>query len=321
MLKNPELSIIIPAYNERNVLPICYSKVSHVMEKLEKTYEIIFIDDGSKDGSADYLAGLAEQNNPVKVIYLSRNFGKEAALTAGIEYASGDAVVILDADLQDPPELIPDMLKTWKEKNVDVVLMRRRTRAGETATKRLTAFLYYRLLNNLSDFDIMNDTGDFRLMSRRAVDALKQLPERNRYMKGLFSWIGMDTTIIEYDRKARVAGEVQNNYPSLFRLAIQGITSFSVAPLRLAMIIGVIVAGFGTIFGLWIIFKALLFGDPVQGYPSTIAIITFLGGTQLFTIGILGEYVGKIYIESKQRPNYLIKKILDSESEKSSKST
>ena len=321
MLKNPELSIIIPAYNERNVLPICYSKVSYVMEKLEKTYEIIFIDDGSKDGSADYLAGLAKQNNPVKVIYLSRNFGKEAALTAGIEYASGDAVVILDADLQDPPELIPDMLKTWKEKNVDVVLMRRRTRAGETATKRLTAFLYYRLLNNLSDFDIMNDTGDFRLMSRRAVDALKQLPERNRYMKGLFSWIGMDTTIIEYDRKARVAGEVQNNYPSLFRLAVQGITSFSVAPLRLAMIIGVIVASFGTIFGLWIIFKALLFGDPVQGYPSTIAIITFLGGTQLFTIGILGEYVGKIYIESKQRPNYLIKKILDSECEKSSNST
>lgn len=318
MLKNPELSIIIPAYNERNVLPICYSKVSHVMEKLEKTYEIIFIDDGSKDGSADYLAGLAKQNNPVKVIYLSRNFGKEAALTAGIEYASGDAVVILDADLQDPPELIPDMLKAWKEKNVDVVLMRRRTRVGETATKRLTAFWYYRLLNNLTDFDIMEDTGDFRLMSRRAVDALKQLPERNRYMKGLFSWIGMDTTVIEYDREARVAGEIQNNYPSLFRLAIQGITSFSVAPLRLAMIIGVIVAGLGAIFGLWIIFKALLFGDPVQGYPSTMAIITFLGGTQLFTIGILGEYVGKIYIESKQRPNYLIKKIIDSECEKSS---
>ena len=318
MLKNPELSIIIPAYNERNVLPICYSKVSHVMEKLEKTYEIIFIDDGSKDGSADYLAGLAKQNNPVKVIYLSRNFGKEAALTAGIEYASGDAVVILDADLQDPPELIPDMLKAWKEKNVDVVLMRRRTRVGETATKRLTAFWYYRLLNNLTDFDIIEDTGDFRLMSRRAVDALKQLPERNRYMKGLFSWIGMDTTVIEYDREARVAGEIQNNYPSLFRLAIQGITSFSVAPLRLAMIIGVIVAGLGAIFGLWIIFKALLFGDPVQGYPSTMAIITFLGGTQLFTIGILGEYVGKIYIESKQRPNYLIKKIIDSECEKSS---
>ena len=318
MLKNPELSIIIPTYNERNVLPICYAKVSQVMEKLEITYEIIFIDDGSKDGSADYLAGLAEQNNPVKVIYLSRNFGKEAALTAGIEYSSGDAVVILDADLQDPPELIPDMLKTWKEKNVDVVLMRRRTRAGETATKRLSAFWYYRLLNSLSDFDIIEDTGDFRLMSRQAVDALKQLPERNRYMKGLFSWIGMDTTIIEYDREPRVAGEIQSNYPSLFRLAIQGITSFSVAPLRLAMIIGVIVAGFGTVFGLWIIFKALLFGDPVQGYPSTMAIITFLGGTQLFTIGILGEYVGKTYIESKQRPNYLIKKIIDNECEKHS---
>lgn len=313
MSKHPELSIVIPAYNERKVLPVCYSKVTEVLEELDKSYEIIFVDDGSNDGSADYLAGLAQQNNPVKAVYLSRNFGKEAALTAGIDHAIGEAVIILDADLQDPPELIPDMLKTWKQENVDVVLMRRRTRAGETATKRLTAYWYYRLLNRLSDFDIPEDTGDFRLMSRKAVDALKQLPERNRYMKGLFSWIGMDTTVMEYDRDPRLAGEIQSNYSVLFRLAVQGITSFSVAPLRIAMIMGLIVAGFGTVFGLWILLKALLFGDPVQGYPSTMALITLLGGTQLFTIGILGEYVGKTYIESKQRPNYLIKKVIGSE--------
>ncbi len=312
MFNNPELSIVIPAYNERKVLPICYSKIAEVLEGLGKTYEIVFVDDGSKDGSADYLAGLAEHNHPVRVIYLSRNFGKEAALTAGIDYAAGDAVIILDADLQDPPELIPEMLKAWQQEAVDVVLMRRRSRAGETATKRLTAYWYYRLLNKLSDFDIPEDTGDFRLMSRKAVDALKQLPERNRYMKGLFSWIGMDTTVMEYDRDPRVAGEMKFSYSSLFRLAVQGITSFSVAPLRLAIIVGLIVAGFGTVFGLWIIIKALVFGDPVQGYPSTMAVMTFLGGTQLFTIGILGEYVGKTYIESKQRPNYLVKKVIGS---------
>ena len=313
MSSKPELSIVIPAYNERKVLPLCYAKVTEVLEGLGKSYEIIFVDDGSNDGSADYLAGLAQQNNPVRVVYLSRNFGKEAALTAGIDYAAGDAVIILDADLQDPPELIPDMLKTREQEAVDVVLMRRRTRAGETATKRLTAYWYYRLLNKVSDFDIPEDTGDFRLMSRKAVDALKQLPERNRYMKGLFSWIGMDTAVMEYDRDPRVAGEVQSNYPVLFRLAVQGITSFSVAPLRLAVIMGLVVAGFGTVFGLWIIFMALLFGEPVQGYPATLAVIAFLGGTQLFTIGILGEYVGKTYIESKQRPNYLVKKVLGSE--------
>jgi len=318
MLKTPELSIVIPAYNERKVLPICYSRVTEVLDGLNKSYEIIFVDDGSKDGSADYLAGLAQQNNPVKAIYLSRNFGKEAALTAGIDHACGEAVIILDADLQDPPELIPNMLKTWKQENVDIVLMRRRTRAGETVTKRITAYWYYRLLNHLSDFNIPEDTGDFRLMNRKSVDALKQLPERNRYMKGLFSWIGMDTRVIEYDRDPRIAGEIQSNYLVLLRLAIQGITSFSVAPLRLAMIMGLIVASFGTVFGLWIILKAILFGDPVQGYPSTMAVITFLGGTQLFTIGILGEYVGKTYIESKLRPNYLIKKIIGSESAKAS---
>jgi len=313
MSKITDLSIVIPVYNERDVLPLCYSSVTKVLESLGKSYEIIFVDDGSSDGSAEYLAELARTKNSVKVIYLSRNFGKEASLTAGIDHTVGDAVIILDADLQDPPELIPQMISTWENEKVDVVAMRRRSREGETIVKRTTAYWFYRLLNRISDFKIPTDIGDFRLMSRKAVEATKKLRERNRYMKGLFSWIGMDTSIIEYDRNPRAAGKAQQGYLSLLNLAVQGISSFSIAPLRLAVIFGLIAAVSGGLFGLWIIIKAIFFGDPVQGYPSLMAVITFLGGTQLFTIGILGEYVGKTYIESKQRPNYLVKNIVQSD--------
>ena len=312
MQTSPTLSIIIPVYNEREVLPLCYATVSKVLADLGKSYEIIFIDDGSNDRSADYLEQLANSHDSVKVIYLSRNFGKEATLTAGIDNADGEAIIILDADLQDPPELIPEMVSVWEKEKVDVVAMRRRSREGETLVKRATAYWFYRLLNRISDFEIPTDTGDFRLMSRKAIDAARKLPERNRYMKGLFSWVGMDTRVIDYDRNPRAAGKAQQSYLRLLNLAIQGITSFSIAPLRLAVIFGLFAAVFGALFGIWIIFKAMFFGDPVQGYPSLMAVITFLGGTQLFTIGILGEYVGKTYIESKQRPNYLIKKITQS---------
>jgi len=313
MPTTPLLSIVIPVYNEREVLPQCYSKVSDVLGKLGKSYELVFVDDGSTDGSGEYLGQLAKQNPSIRVIYLSRNFGKEASMTAGIDYAIGDAVIFLDADLQDPPELIPQMVSVWEKENVDVVAMRRRSREGETIIKRATAYWFYRILNWISDFEIPTDTGDFRLMSRKAIAATKHLPERNRYMKGIFSWIGMDKRIIDYDRNPRAAGKAQQNYLNLLNLAVQGITSFSVAPLRLAVIFGLFAAVFGAMFGLWIIAKAMFFGDPVQGYPSLVAIVTFLGGTQLFTIGILGEYVGKTYIESKQRPNYLIKNIQSSE--------
>jgi len=313
MPTTPVLSIIIPVYNEIEVLPQCYSKVSDVLGKLGKSYELVFVDDGSTDGSGEYLTQLAKQNPSIKVIYLSRNFGKEASMTAGIDYAMGDAVIFLDADLQDPPELIPQMVSVWEEENVDVVAMRRRSREGETLIKRTTAHWFYRILNRISDFEIPTDTGDFRLMSRKAIAATKNLPERNRYMKGIFSWIGMDKRILDYDRNPRAAGKPQQSYLNLFNLAVQGITSFSVAPLRLAVIVGLFAALFGALFGIWIIFKAMFFGDPVQGYPSLVAIVTFLGGTQLFTIGILGEYVGKTYIESKQRPNYLVKHVVSSE--------
>lgn len=304
----PLLSVVVPVYNEADVLPLFFDRLQAVLQGLKMDHEILFVDDGSNDGSPDFLARLAITVPTVKVVWLSRNFGKEAAVTAGLEHAAGDAVVLLDADLQDPPELIPAMLDAWHD-GVDVVCMRRRSRAGETWFKRTSASLYYRLLNHVSRFDIPPDTGDFRLMSRRAVAALNQLPERNRYMKGLFAWIGMPTRVLLYDRESRAAGTTKWNLPGLLGLAFEGITSFSVAPLRWATLIGVLAAIWGTLFGLWIVSKALLLGDPVPGYPSLIAVVTFLGGVQLLTVGLVGEYVGKIYFEVKQRPVYLIRAI------------
>jgi hypothetical protein len=219
-------------------------------------------------------------------------------------------MIVIDADLQDPPELIPGMVEQW-QKGIDIVLMQRRTRPGESMMKRFSSRLFYRLLRSSSKLDIPVDVGDFRLMSRRAVEALKQLPERNRYMKGLFAWVGMPTVVLQYDRAPRAAGASKWSYLELSRLAIEAITSFSTRPLKLAILLGLVAAFCGGAFGLWIVFKALVFGDPVQGYPSLIAVITFLGGAQLITVGIVGEYVGKTYIESKQRPVYLVREITE----------
>lgn len=310
----PALSVVIPVYNEIEALPVCYERVSNVLKNSNMSYEIIFIDDGSRDESAAYMSELADNDEHIKVILLSRNFGKESALSAGIDFAAGEVLIILDADLQDPPELIPDILKVYKEKNVDVVLMKRAMRAGESHTKKKSAYLFYRILNRLSDFHIPEDVGDFRLMNRKAIEAFKKFPERNRYTKGLFAWIGMDTYVMEYHRESRVAGVAKQNYPSLFNLAFEAITSFSIHPLRLSTFLGIITALIGFSFAMYIAVKALFFGDPVPGYPSLIAIITFLGGIQLLSIGIVGEYVGKTYIESKKRPIYLIKKLISQKS-------
>ncbi|MBB3062462.1 glycosyltransferase family 2 protein [Microbulbifer rhizosphaerae] len=304
-----KLSVIIPFYNEGPVLPLCLERLLRVLDQLPLSCELLFVDDGSRDGGAQYLARQAIIYPQIKLVRLSRNFGKEAAMTAGLDQATGDAAIILDADLQDPPELIPQMVGAWRE-GADVVLMQRRSRAGETLFKRASAHVFYRLLNRISDCGIPADTGDFRLLSRRALDALRQLPERNRYMKGLFAWVGMETRVIEYDRAARAGGVTKWDYLALARLAIEAITSFSIAPLHWATIAGVLAAAAGGLFGLWIVIKALLLGDVVQGYPSLIAVITFFGGIQLLTIGILGEYVGKTYLETKQRPTYLIQDII-----------
>lgn len=304
-----DLSVVVPIYNERPVLPLLYRRLCSVLDLLEASYEIVLVDDGSSDGSGDALLELAATSSVVKVVRLSRNFGKEAALTAGLDQTCGEAVIILDADLQDPPELISQMLAAFRNGS-DIVCMRRRSRAGETWVKRLSAHLFYRLLNRISQVEIPEDTGDFRLMSRRVVNALQLLPERNRYMKGLFAWVGFPTHVIEYDREARAAGTTKWNALGLFGLAFEGITSFSVAPLRWATGLGLLVALLGTSFGLWIVISTLMFGNPVGGYPSLIAVITFMGGIQLLSIGLVGEYVGKVYSETKQRPLYVIRDVI-----------
>ncbi len=305
----PTLSIIIPVYNEREVLPLALDRLQTVIDELAIPTELIFIDDGSQDGSADFLHEQSPATLTHRTIRFSRNFGKEAALTAGIDYAQGEAVIILDADLQDPPELIPQMIDQWRQ-GIDVVMMQRRSRAGESLLKRTSSHLYYRLLQSLSKATIPVDTGDFRLMSRRAVEALKTLPERNRYMKGLFAWVGMPTVVLQYDRDPRIAGQTKWNYFGLFQLAIEGITSFSISPLRWTVTLGFLAALTGGSFGFLILFKALFFSNPVQGYPSLISVITFLGGIQLIAIGIVGEYVGKTYIEAKQRPTYIVRDVV-----------
>lgn len=306
----PLLSVVVPVYNERAVLPLLHARLTAVLSGLPLRYEIVLVDDGSRDGSDIDMADLAARVPNVRAVRLSRNFGKEAALTAGIAHAKGDAVIVLDADLQDPPELIPQMIEAWQA-GADVVAMRRRTRAGETAAKKFSAHLFYRLLNRVSAVDIPEDTGDFRLISRKAVDALAQLPERNRYMKGLFAWIGLPTTVLFYDRAPRAAGQTKWDYPGLLRLAFEGITSFSVAPLRIAMVLGLLTALIGVLFGGWIIAKTLVLGEVVQGYPSLIAVMTLLGGVQLVSVGLLGEYVGKTYFEAKQRPLYLVRDVVE----------
>jgi glycosyltransferase involved in cell wall biosynthesis len=309
LTKHIALSIVVPIYNERAVLPLLYRRLRNALDPLKISYEIVLIDDGSQDGSGDDLLELAMSSTVVKLVRLSRNFGKEAALTAGLDQTSGDAVVLLDADLQDPPELISQMLAAFYNGS-DIVCMKRRSRTGETWSKRFSAHLFYRLLNRISRVEIPEDTGDFRLMSRRAVNALQLLPERNRYMKGLFAWVGFPTHVIEYDREARAAGTTKWNVLSLFGLALEGITSFSVVPLRWTTAAGLLVALLGISFGLYIVLKTLVFGDPIGGYPSLIAVITFMGGIQLVSIGLVGEYVGKTYFETKQRPLYVIRDVI-----------
>lgn len=305
------VSLVVPVFNERVMLPLFFDRVLPILGAMEQRHEIVVVDDGSEDGSADYIRRRIAGDPAIRLVKLSRNFGKEAAVTAGLEHARGDVVIVLDADLQDPPELIPEMLLRWQS-GADVVLMQRRSRAGETVLKRLSAHLYYRLLNRASRTDIPLDTGDFRLMSRKAVDALMTLKERNRYMKGLFAWIGLPTQVIQYDREPRAAGDTKWDYPGLVGLALEGLTSFSVSPLRWATTIGLLSASVGALFGLWIVVKALMLGDATNGYPSLVAIISFLGGIQLLSIGIVGEYVGKTYMESKQRPIYLTEEVMES---------
>ena len=302
---DPMLSIVIPVHNEADVIPELLNCLARVCGQLGTATELLFVDDGSSDNSVALLLQARRRYPDIRLLQLSRNFGKEAAVTAGLNHSRGAAVVLIDADLQDPPELIPDMVVEW-HKGADVVLMKRRSRTGESWVKRMTASVFYRLINRISDAPIPVDTGDFRLMSRRTVDALNQLPERNRYLKGMFAWVGMPTVTLEFDRDPRAAGKTKWNYLKLVHLAMEGITSFSTRPLRIALILGLLAASAGGLFGTWEVLKALVLGVSTPGYASMIAMITFLSGVQLLCVGLLGEYVGRIYMETKQRPVFIV---------------
>jgi len=301
------LSVIVPAYNEEEVLPQFHRRLSNVMNSLPNTWEVIYVNDGSSDSTLALLEDLAKEDPHIGVVDLSRNFGKEIAMTAGLDHASADAVIVIDADLQDPPELIRDFVREWQESGVDVVYGKRRSRAGESAVKRLTAHFFYRLIQKVSRVRIPEDTGDFRLMSHRALAALRQLRETHRFMKGLFAWIGFPQKAILYDRDPRFAGTTKFDYWKLWNFALEGITSFTTAPLKIATYFGLLVAALAFVFGTFFIYKTLVYGDPVQGFPTLIVVVLFLGGTQLTFIGVLGEYLGRLFDESKARPLYLIK--------------
>ncbi len=299
------LTIVIAAYNEQSALPVLHPRLSRVLDGLGMDCRVLYVDDGSRDGTWEVLRGLAAADPRVSLLRLARNFGKELALTAGLDQVHTDAAMVLDADGQDPPELIPAFVAKWRE-GYDVVYGTRTRRDGETWLKKFTAAGFYRVMRWLSQTDIPRDTGDFRLMSGRVLDALRLMRERQRFMKGIFTWVGFRQVALPYDREPRVAGDTKFNYWRLWNLALEGITSFSTVPLRMATYIGVLTALVAFAWGLWIIAKTVLWGDPVQGWPSLMTVVLFLGGVQLVALGIIGEYLGRLYVESKQRPLYLV---------------
>lgn len=300
------LSVIVPAYNESEVLPSFHQAITQVMLDTDADYEIIYVDDGSTDQTAAMLGGFRDRDESVAVIELSRNFGKEVAISAGLDYAQGDAVIIIDADLQDPPDLIHEFLREWRD-GYDIVSGKRSSREGESYLKKTTAKWFYRILNTLSDVEIPQDTGDFRLISRRALDALVSLRETHRYMKGLFAWVGFPQKQVLYTRHARAAGVTKWSYWRLWNYAIEGITSFSDVPLKMATYLGVATSGIAFVYGGFFLVRTLLFGNAVPGYPSLVLIILFLGGIQLICLGIIGEYLARTYNESKSRALYFVK--------------
>lgn len=299
------LTLVIAAYNEEAVLPEMHRRLSAVLDGLDAESQVLYVDDGSRDGTWAVLESLAAADPRVRLVRLARNFGKELALTAGLDRVETDAAIVLDADGQDPPELIPDFVARWRE-GFDVVYGTRTRRDGETWLKRFTAAAFYRVMSKLSQTPIPPDTGDFRLMSRPVLDALRQLRERQRFMKGLFTWVGFRQVPLPYERAPRLAGGTKFNYWRLWNLAIEGITSFSTVPLRVATYVGLFtaLAAFG--WGVFIVLRTLVWDDPVQGWPSLMTVVLFLGGLQLVALGIIGEYLGRLYLEAKQRPLYLV---------------
>ncbi|HGJ5865956.1 MAG TPA: glycosyltransferase family 2 protein [Arsenophonus nasoniae] len=302
-----KISLIVPVFNEEEAVPIFYKAVREFNELKQHEVEIVFINDGSKDATESIINALAVSDPLVIPLSFTRNFGKEPALFAGIEYATGDAVIPIDVDLQDPIEIIPLLIEKWQN-GADVVLAKRTDRSSDGFLKRKTAECFYKLHNKMSKPKIEENVGDFRLMSRATVENIKLLHERNLFMKGLLSWVGGNVDIVEYTRSERVAGKSKFNGWKLWNLALEGITSFSTFPLRMWTYIGLSIATISFIYDSWMIIDKLFFGNPVAGYPSLLVSILFIGGVQLIGIGVLGEYIGRIYIEAKKRPKYIMKK-------------
>jgi glycosyltransferase involved in cell wall biosynthesis len=300
-----ELSLVVPMYNELAVLDAFFARVIPIVEAVTPRYEVIGVDDGSTDGTLPRLCAMHLANRRIKLVALSRNFGKEAALSAGLDFARGAAVIPIDADLQDPPELIAELVAAWRQ-GYQVVLARRIDRDGDSVAKRLSARLFYRVINRLSEVPIPEDVGDFRLLDRRVVEALRRMPERMRFMKGLFAWAGFRQTTVEYHRPVRAAGRSKWSYWRLWNLALGGVTSFSTAPLRVWTYVGLTTALSGLIYLGYTLARTLLHGVDVPGYASLICILLVASGLNMIGLGILGEYLGRVFMEVKQRPLYLV---------------
>jgi len=301
----PFISIVCPCYNEEEVIDHFLKSITEILKTSQKTYEIIFIDDGSTDNTLEVLIESKKSYEHIKIIKLSRNFGKEIALTAGIDATLGETVVPIDVDLQDPPEIILDFIKKYEE-GYDVVVGKRVDRTSDTFAKKFSAEAFYKFHNKISDINIPNNVGDYRLMSRKVVNEIKKLPESQRFMKGIFAWIGFKTATVEYKREVRVAGETSFNGWKLWNFAIDGITSFSTVPLRIWLYIGILISALSFVYGSVIIIKTLILGVDIAGYASMLTVVLFLGGVQLMGSGILGEYIGRSDIESKNRPICII---------------
>lgn len=305
-----KVTILIPCYNEEKSLPLLYDKLSELMASHEEyQWELLFVNDGSKDHTLTILKQLRQQDTRVCYVDLSRNFGKEAAMLAGFDYATGDCMVIMDADLQDPPELVHEMLKYWEE-GYDDVYAKRRSRGKESWLRKQLSLAYYRLLQHTSRIDVLQNVGDFRLLDRKCIDALKEIRESERYTKGMFCWIGFNKKEILFDRSDRAGGTSSFNLLKLMNLGIEGITSFTTTPLRIATILGILVSIAAFIYMCYILAKTLIYGDPVQGFPTLMVVILFLGGVQLLSLGIIGEYLARVFNESKNRPVYVVKEYI-----------
>lgn len=306
------LTVVVPAYNEGEGLRAFHTRTRAALDALpDLVGEILYIDDGSRDDTWQVMLSLVQEDPRCGALRLSRNFGKELALTAGLDAVDADAAVVIDADLQDPPELIAEFVARWRE-GYDVVYGTRLEREGESWLKRFTAAGFYRLMERLSSTPVPRDTGDFRLLSRQALDALRQVRERHRFMKGLFAWVGFPARPVLYDRAPRAAGRTKWNWWKLWNLSLEGITSFTVAPLKVATYLGLATAAIALVYGTVVVIQTLLFGNPVAGYPSLMTVMLFLGGVQLITLGIIGEYLGRVFNETKRRPLYLVERHLPS---------